>query len=281
MRSDGRVFAVSEEWLSWLGRTLGDPPQNVPNRPRGWAKILLLRQVLANPPRRSEADAEAAGSVFFHDADYTMEYGLARREVAEWRDCLRLLDPLAADRDARVLEGLDAVCAAGAALRGGAGDEAAAAMPEAFERSGRSDRVARLAADVLKDLGRALDVAESMGDAAVRADSRSPHNLRVLGEVRLARGDAVGAADVLESAVEDPDGASLQPSRNTAWGRYVLARALTALGETEEALAAVGTAARLNDNLLYMAERDPAFAPLREGGRLDEALDEARRLFEE
>ena len=281
LRADGRVYAVSEEWLLWLGNALADPPATFTYRPRWWAKVTLLRQVLANPPRLTEADHEAARVLFTHESEVSMEYAGALRTLEAWRSALRIHDPVRADREARLLDSLGAVVAAAEDLRR-TGDAAAAAA--AFERAfeaGREDRTARLVATVLTDLDREPALAVRYGESAVRAHASYEPNLRSLGEARLAAGDAAGAAEILGLAVESLDGTRGEPTRTSAWYRFFHGRALAILGEREEALLVLAVAARINDTVLDHCERDPALAPLREGGRLDEALEPARRWFDQ
>ena len=182
------------------------------------------------------------------------------------------------------MDAFDAVCSAGEALQGGAPDDAAEEMARAFERSGREDRVARLGVEILSALRRAAGQAVALGEAAVRAEAAeapAAPNLAALGEARLLKGDYAGAAEAYGLAVEEMDRESLEPSRGSAWNRFHLGKALCLLGEKDAALAALAKAARLNDNVLDLCGSDPLLAPLREGGRLEEALLPARRSFDD
>jgi HEAT repeat protein len=282
MRADGSVHSLSEEWLSWLANALASPHPKLPNRPRWFAKVALLRVVLANPPRLTEADGEAARNLFLHESELSMEYAAAARTLEAWRDAARIHDPLRADHDARTFDGLAAVVAAAEALKGGGDVRAAEAAFEAAFAAAKDDRVARLVVEVLGDLDREPALGVRFAELAVRvdADADNAMNLRALGEARLAAGDAAGSADALGMAVRAWDAGSREPARASAWTRCWFGRALLAVGRQDEALRALGQAAALNDTVLDWCERDPSLAPLRDGGRLDEALEPARRVFE-
>jgi HEAT repeat protein len=275
---DGRVYSLAEEWLAWLAEALGTPPENLPNRPRWYSKVLLLGQVLANPPRLSEADAAAARDLFQHQSQVVPEYAAAGRVLLAWRSALRVQDPVQADRDAPLMDDLAAVVDAAEALRRG-GDVAAAAKAfEAAFESGRRDRVARLVVDVLTDLGREPALALRYGELAVRSDATYGLNLQALGEARLAAGDLAGAADALAAAAREID--TVQTTRTSARIRWLLGRTLFLLGREDEALRALAAAAYHNDVLLDVIDREPVLEPLRKSGRLEEALEPARKRFE-
>jgi HEAT repeat protein/tetratricopeptide (TPR) repeat protein len=281
---DGSASALSEEWLVWLGTALAEPSAKTPNRPRWWSRVLLLRQAVANPPRMSEPDGAAFDALFLHESDVAGEYAAARRSLDAARACRRLHDPVRADREERLFAALGMVVDAAEALRT-SGDGAAAA--EAFDRAfaaGKEDRVARLVVEVLGDMKKEPALALRFGELAVRSEGNGSNywpNLRALGAARLGAGDAAGAAEAYAAAVREQDAGGREPARESAWNRVFLARALAALGKRDEALAAIGQAAPLNDVVLDWIERDPAFESLRADGRLDAALDPARRKFEE
>jgi len=280
MRRDGRAQALGEEWLSWLGEALEDPPQKSPGRPRWWSRVVLARQVLAVVPRLSEADAAAARTLFLHEAEVTMEYAAARGRLAAWSDGLRVHDPLLFERSRREMAGLDRTAAAGAALRRRDGTGDPDALAAAFEESGREDAVARLGVEILTDLGLHLDAAVRLGEMAVGADAAYPPNLRALGTARLAAGDAAGASDALTLALEGLEGRAREPGRGSAWYRFYLGKALEALGRREEALRRLGEGALLNDVILDWIGRDPALEALRADPRAGEALRPAREAFD-
>jgi tetratricopeptide (TPR) repeat protein len=281
LRREGSLHGLSEEWLLWLGNALGDPSPRFPGRPRWFAKVLLLRQARENPPRLSEADAEAARNLLVHEGEVAMEYGAARRTLAAWREGLRLHDPARADREAGLHDGTEAVLAAAEALKAGGDGAAAVAAFEAAFAPGRQDRIARLVVEILTDLDREPAAAVRFGERAARADPNYAPNLRALGEARLAAGDAPGAAAILARALEVVEEGSRFPSRGSAWYRYYLGRALAAEGSREAALEHLGAAALLNDTVLDYAGRDPALEALRADGSLGMALEPARRRFEE
>jgi HEAT repeat protein len=277
---DGRVYALAEEWLLWLGNALWDPPANYPYRPRWWSRVLLLRQALASPPRLTEADLAASQDLFVHEADVSGDFPAALRTLGTWRACLRVRDPVRADRDARLLDQEGAVVeAAGALKKTGDGAAAAASFQKAFDAE-RKDRIGRLVVAVLTGIGKEPALAVRFGELAVRADPGYAENYKELGVARLAADDPAGAAEAFTEAVRNLDSWSRDPSRDSASVRGYLGRALFLLGKKEEALRALGAAALLNDVVLDWIERDPLLAPLREGGRLDEALEPARRKFE-
>jgi HEAT repeat protein/tetratricopeptide (TPR) repeat protein len=277
---DGRVYALAEEWILWLAEALGTPPERLPNRPRWFSKVLLLRQALVNPPRLSEADAAAARDLFVHESQVASEYGAAGRALGAWRTALRVQDPVQADRDERLMEELGAVVVAAEALRRG-GDLAAAAKEfEAAFEAGRRDRVARLVVDVLTDLRKDPALAVRYGELAVRADGSYGPNFQSLGEARLAAEDLAGAAEALAAAAVELDRGSREPTRSSARARGILGRTLFLLGREEEALRALAAAAYHNDTVLEGIDRDRALEPLRKSGRLEEALEPARKRFE-
>jgi len=279
LREDGSAFAISEEWLSWLALTLGDPRGNRPYRPRWWTKVALFAQVEANAPRATEADLEAAFTAFRNEAALTGDYSAAERSLGRWRDLLRVHDPARAGREGPAIAGLERAVAGGIRLRRGEGDPAA--LVEAWEESGRDDRVARLGVDVLLDLGKHPAEAVALAERAVKSSPGYSLNLRYLGEARLAAGDAAGAADALEAAMAEHRRHGVEEARTAAWTLFHLGRALARLGEVEDALDALADGARRNDVVLEACLRHRDLAALREGGRLDEALAGAKRLFDE
>lgn len=281
--TDGRLFAVGEEWLTWLGTRLAEPHPKTPPRPRWWAKVLLARQVLANPPRLSEADAAAAQALWSHGSTLTMDYAAARRDLARWRDGTALHEPLRYERDRRLFAGLDATAAVGEGLRARSPGVDASGMAAAFEESGREDAVARLGVEILVDLGVFLPDAVALGEKAVASDGGYWPNLRSLGEARFAAGDAEGAAEMFLLALEEAEGGNGrgEMQRGTAWTRLHLGKALEACGERAGALRRLGEAAALSDVVFDWIERDRALEELRKDLRYPEAMARAREVFGE
>ena len=279
LREDGSVHAISEEWLSWLASHLGDPRGNRPYRPRWFTKVVLLAQVEANAPRETEADLEAAFTSYRNQAAVAGDYASAGKSLARWKDLLGIHDPSRAGREAAATAGLERVLAEAIRLKAGEGDPAG--LVAAWEESGREDRVARLGVDVLLDLGGRPAEAVALAERAVKSSPGYSLNLRCLGEARLFAGDAAGAADALEAALAEHRRQGRDEDRASAWTRFHLGRALARLGEVEDALDALASGARRNDVVLEACGRHRDLAALREGGRLDAALAEARRLFEE
>ena len=283
LRADGRVHALGEEWMTWLGDRLATPPPRSPARPRWWAKVVLARQVVANPPRLTEADQAASYTLWSHGSSVSMEYAAARRDLRRWREAMALHEPMRLERERRALDGLDAVAAAGEALRAKVPGATAAPMRTAFEEGGREDAVARLGVEILDDLGLHPGDAVALGEGAVASHASYVPNLRSLGEARLAAGDAEGAVEMLLLALEESESVNYEGGmqRTTAWTRFHLGRALEACGERAQALRRLGEAALLGDVVLDWIDRVPGLEELRKDPLFEEAMRPAREAFGE
>ncbi len=278
---DGRAYALSEEWLSWLAGYLRSPPQRLPNRPRTAASAVLRLQVLRNAPRASEADVAAARERFWYEFQEVDDFAAAGRTLAAWRALLPLHDPVAAEQEARNQVAWGLLVDAGSLFRGEKEAEAAARVEESLTVGGEEDEVARRASELLVGLGKRLDQAEALALRATRADASDAFAHYALGKARLARGDAAGALAPLRRALQLEEAYRETGSRSWAWYRYLLGRTHARLGDEEAALKRIAEAAALDDRAFDYARVDPDLAGPRSRGTLDAALATARLAFDE
>ncbi len=281
LETDGRAFALSEEWLAWLADALGAPPRRLPYRPRWSARIVLMERTVLCAPRETPFDREARYRLFQQTTEVVPDWSAAALHLERWRLVFRAHDRFGADREAEVLDGLERVVAGGALLAAGRTAEGLDAFDAAVAASGESETVARLPATVLYRAGAHLDRAEALALRAVRSEPGSAVAARLLGRIRLARGDAAGALEPLTTAFRLARGGAEGVASRTAWYAFALAQALAATGDVEGALETLAPALRADDTVLDRAQVDRSLAAVRALPTWAEALDAARAAFDE